>query len=958
MGAEYYPTDERGSQTMVNPATGAELWTSDPGPHHIHGVGIASDLDPDYDGVELWGRDKEPNSSSPFNYFNAQGGPIEYERLLFNKSYDYHAVYWDADPQRELITAGAIFDRKSEVAITSVEWDIGNGETTISYPFNRGKTVWASDWNTSPGSNRVDFREGFESPGDPDYIEIVPVSGSDEWTMTWKGDPIFVTPQSTYFVTVNFKGIRDGVDFRMEILGNGVNIMPNAPSISVDGTGSGVTYLAVFTAPAGVTEIKPVLKGDGPSNYRYQINSIRIMEDNTPNRIRLTLAGTDRFWGDILGDWREEIITSYGNELRVYSTRVPAADRRVTYLQDPIYRADVAALAMGYAQVPTASTLPGFETASVGEEVILDNTDTDSGVSFQGTWTFSTQQSGRYGANYQHDGNTDKGNKSVTYTPTLSVAGHYEVFISTPTYSGWEDNVPVEITHADGVEQTTQDLTLSANYNQWVSFGSYNFTAGTAGNVLISNAGTNNHVIIDAVKFVYVGGYQEPPDGGETVSLGAVNYGVAAQDNATGTGYILWSATNVHTRFNPQQYNSDHMIAVKWTGSEWVYDTNEGYVSFTPQASDVLIAEVDFSNDTISSLEGVSGTYQGIELGYASGDLSFAANVWNGGSNAGEFTVSGTAFTKNGDGAGGDFFVFQSSDLSGYGGQDGINNQPTSASVSPDGSSLTISGNAWKKVPYNYTLTPNSVLEFTVYSSNVDEILAIGVDTNNVFNDTATTYMLAGSQTDLAWTLLNGGVYTEGDTVSFQIPIGQDLSGTISYLTFIADDDDQGAANGTFTDVRIRELPNTSIPIDATQLTDYHNQTTTGSTTVSADQLSLTLTGNTWRKMPYTYTVTADTILEVTIDASNTGEITGIGVDTDSDLTTGPKLLRLSGSTPHSRFNDITPLYIANSGAYVYEIPLGNYYTGPMNYLVFVADDDDNPSANVQFSNVRLYESP
>nr|MDA3874566.1 LamG domain-containing protein [Kiritimatiellia bacterium] len=47
------------------------------------------------------------------------------------------------------------------------------------------------------------------------------------------------------------------------------------------------------------------------------------------------------------------------------------------------------------------------------------------------------------------------------------------------------------------------------------------------------------------------------------------------------------------------------------------------------------------------------GTYQGIELGYASGDLTFAANVWNGQSNNGEFTVSGTAFTKNGGGTGG-----------------------------------------------------------------------------------------------------------------------------------------------------------------------------------------------------------------------------------------------------------------------------------------------------------------
>jgi hypothetical protein len=58
---------------------------------------------------------------------------------------------------------------------------------------------------------------------------------------------------------------------------------------------------------------------------------------------------------DVLGDWREELITSVPGELRIYSTTIPAADRRVCLLQDPIYRLDVAMLAMGYPQVPTTS---------------------------------------------------------------------------------------------------------------------------------------------------------------------------------------------------------------------------------------------------------------------------------------------------------------------------------------------------------------------------------------------------------------------------------------------------------------------------------------------------------------------------------------------------------------------------------------------------------------------------
>ncbi|MEN6407242.1 MAG: hypothetical protein ABFC77_12320 [Thermoguttaceae bacterium] len=83
------------------------------------------------------------------------------------------------------------------------------------------------------------------------------------------------------------------------------------------------------------------------------------------------------------------------------------------------------------------------------------------------------------------------------------------------------------------------------------------------------------------------------------VALGAVNRGVAAQDSATGTGFILYSVESLGTRFSanpPYTDNSDYLIAVKYTGGQWYYDNNSNYVAFTPRASDVLIAAVDFSS--------------------------------------------------------------------------------------------------------------------------------------------------------------------------------------------------------------------------------------------------------------------------------------------------------------------------------------------------------------------------
>jgi rhamnogalacturonan endolyase len=58
---------------------------------------------------------------------------------------------------------------------------------------------------------------------------------------------------------------------------------------------------------------------------------------------------------DVLGDWREELITSVPGELRIYTTTIPAADRRPCLMQDPVYRMDVTHAAMGYFQVPMTS---------------------------------------------------------------------------------------------------------------------------------------------------------------------------------------------------------------------------------------------------------------------------------------------------------------------------------------------------------------------------------------------------------------------------------------------------------------------------------------------------------------------------------------------------------------------------------------------------------------------------
>ena len=65
--------------------------------------------------------------------------------------------------------------------------------------------------------------------------------------------------------------------------------------------------------------------------------------------------GSVQHVADIVGDWREEIVTVEQGELRIYSTSLPARHRRVSLMQDPLYRNDVAHRSMGYPHVPMTS---------------------------------------------------------------------------------------------------------------------------------------------------------------------------------------------------------------------------------------------------------------------------------------------------------------------------------------------------------------------------------------------------------------------------------------------------------------------------------------------------------------------------------------------------------------------------------------------------------------------------
>lgn len=69
----------------------------------------------------------------------------------------------------------------------------------------------------------------------------------------------------------------------------------------------------------------------------------------------LKIEGKVLMVGDIIGDWREEIVTGLEGELRIYSTTIPTKESRLTLVQDRMYRLGLTRSTTGYYYPPQLS---------------------------------------------------------------------------------------------------------------------------------------------------------------------------------------------------------------------------------------------------------------------------------------------------------------------------------------------------------------------------------------------------------------------------------------------------------------------------------------------------------------------------------------------------------------------------------------------------------------------------
>lgn len=136
------------------------------------------------------------------------------------------------------------------------------------------------------------------------------------------------------------------------------------------------------------------------------------------------------------------------------------------------------------------NTLPGL---------VVDDVD----AALTGEWVRSAAIGGFVGAGYLHDGNAQKGNFTATFSVRVEDAGRYEVRVAYTANENRASNVPVKVRAAGTTHRATVDQRKPPGQpGGFVTVATIDLAAGGRGEVTVSNAGTDGHVIVDAVAVV------------------------------------------------------------------------------------------------------------------------------------------------------------------------------------------------------------------------------------------------------------------------------------------------------------------------------------------------------------------------------------------------------------------------------------------------------------------------
>ena len=189
--------------------------------------------------------------------------------------------------------------------------------------------------------------------------------------------------------------------------------------------------------------------------------------------------------GNVSGHVQRELATERSRARRAYDKRVKAIRR------------ELAKLGGGRRGRSRPRVLE--RAALIG--IVLDDEDAKR----IGAWTSSTSNAGYLERGYIHDGDTEKGRKSVVFTPDVPRTGLYDVRVSYTFGTNRASNAPVRIEGADGTKLVHVDQRRAPSLDGFTSVGRYRMARGRGNKITLSNERTDGHVIVDGLQLIPVG---------------------------------------------------------------------------------------------------------------------------------------------------------------------------------------------------------------------------------------------------------------------------------------------------------------------------------------------------------------------------------------------------------------------------------------------------------------------
>ena len=201
------------------------------------------------------------------------------------------------------------------------------------------------------------------------------------------------------------------------------------------------------------------------------------------------------------------------------------------------WRADLhGAVQWANIKAATSGDMPG-----IVNNIVIDNVT----ATFVGSWSTSTLATNRFGTDYRYI-SSGTGTRYAEFRPTIVTPGDYKIYEWHTIGANRSTVAPHVINYNGGT--TTLNVNQSVNDAQWNLLGTFNFVAGTAGYVRVTDNFTDSTkvAIADGIKFVYAGGTPPPaaPSGLTATPVRATRIDLSWTDNSsTETGFTIARST-------------------------------------------------------------------------------------------------------------------------------------------------------------------------------------------------------------------------------------------------------------------------------------------------------------------------------------------------------------------------------------------------------------------------------